>query len=86
MSEYKGFSKEPSSTICWCCSRATGGCSWSDNLMPVKGWTAKPVIKNTTNSYIVMNCPLFNRDSTNYGLRRLPREEDTYNNSNYSDY
>jgi len=83
----KEFVKQQSMTLCWCCSRAVGHCSWSANLIPVKGWVAKPVVKQTTTSYIVMQCPLFDRDSTNYGLRRLPREkENTYNNIDINSY
>lgn len=76
-----------SQTLCWCCSRAVGHCSWSADLVPVKGWVAKPVVKQTMTSYIVMQCPLFDRDSTNYGLRRLPREkENTDNNIDINSY
>jgi len=85
--ERKEFSKEHSNTLCWMCSRAIGKCSWSAYFRPVKGWVAKEVIKTNTTSYIVEECPLFQRDATEYGLRRLSSEkEDTYNNTNYYNY
>jgi hypothetical protein len=58
-------------TICWNCKRATGFCSWSEKFIPVKGWKATPTIikianrygKNKTydNSFLVHECPLFER-------------------------
>jgi len=63
-----------SDTICWECANATGGCSWSKRLIPVKGWKAIPTTKQTTNSYAVYECPKFKRDAINHGQRRLPKE------------
>lgn len=53
-------------TLCWDCEKATGGCSWSDKLIPVEGWDAIPtkikmVIYKETDSYKVLNCPLFKK-------------------------
>ena len=58
--------------ICWQCNKATGGCSWSKSLTPVKGWTAEPrVIRSYDNilktyeeihTYKILYCPLFERD------------------------
>lgn len=62
-------------TLCWKCEKACGGCSWSADFDPVKGWTAKrTIIKGDTNenchrdieSYIVFKCPLFKDDSEKY--------------------
>lgn len=65
-------STSQSSTLCWCCSNAYGGCSWSIKYEPVEGWDA---IRNdlhiyTTQdgliagpresiSYVVLECPEF---------------------------
>ena len=66
-------------TICWDCSKACGECSWSDHWKhkPVKGWKA---IRNdlhckdiTVESYVVLECPEFERDAYDYGARRIGR-------------
>ena len=54
-------------TICWNCKKATGGCSWSDKLIPVDGWEAIPtrvkmVLDKVVDSYKVIGCPLFEQD------------------------
>lgn len=59
------------STICWDCKKATGFCSWSEDFTPVEGWKATPTrvkISNRqngedifTDSFIVHECPLFER-------------------------
>ena len=56
-------------TICWNCAKATGHCSWSENLVPVKGWTAE----ETKESYVVRACPLFEQDAMNFGLIRVKK-------------
>lgn len=62
-------------TLCWDCSRACGGCQWSDEFKPVRGWKAiKTQIKShgeknsgvrakNIDSYIVLACPGFDRDA-----------------------
>ncbi len=49
--------------LCWECKRATGGCRWSADLKPVKGWDAEKVIikdfEGDIESYKVKACPLF---------------------------
>ena len=56
------------STLCWKCKNATGGCSWSRDFVPVKGWDAKRtrirLEKGTkyTESFIVKKCPEFRPD------------------------
>ena len=42
-------------TLCWVCQNCFGGCSWSSEYIPVKGWKAK----TTTTSYLVLSCPEF---------------------------
>jgi hypothetical protein len=51
-----------SKQICWTCQNACGGCSWSSELKPVKGWKAKPTrIKcefgRYRKSYKIIFCP-----------------------------
>lgn len=47
-------------TLCWNCSKATGGCSWSKSLLPVDGWDAE----ETDVSFKVNACPEFEKDNT----------------------
>lgn len=59
-----------SSTLCWTCGRAYGGCSWSRYKVqkPVPGWSAErrdiriaaelPMVE----SYLVIDCPLYIAD------------------------
>jgi len=61
-------------TICWDCAKAIGGCSWSNSLKPVKGWTAVKVKKTETESFRVIKCPEFERDALNFGTKRLPKD------------
>lgn len=53
-------------TLCWECQKATGMCSWSKSLIPVKGWTADDGKMNIdgrpVESYLVHACPEFERD------------------------
>lgn len=62
-------------TLCWDCAKATGYCSWSSILEPVKGWTAYPTKANTYESYRVTECPEFVRDAYNCGMKRYKDEE-----------
>lgn len=62
-------------TLCWDCSKATGGCRWSDDLRPVKGWTIIPTRREiyggaTYKSCIVLDCPGFVRDAVGGGAKR----------------
>lgn len=63
-------------TLCWDCAKATGGCSWSDRLTPVEGWTAVPrriashEIPGMDSSYHVAACPEFVADAERGGTRR----------------
>lgn len=53
---------------CWDCKNACGGCSWSKNLTPVKGWEAKIVKRKYCEdneelnyTYKIISCPQFIR-------------------------
>ena len=47
-------------TLCWSCGRACGGCSWSREFKPVKGWEAVPTrIHDEVDSYHVIHCPKY---------------------------
>ena len=50
-------------SLCWSCENACGDCSWSRSLTPVKGWTAKEVVRETNTgnlpSYKVIECPQY---------------------------
>ena len=65
--------KQPneSSTLCWSCQNACGGCSWSKRLKPVRGWKADKIkIKLYmiggedfySDSYFVRECPKYIAD------------------------
>ena len=64
-------------TLCWDCAKATGMCPWSKRSKPVEGWEAEFVPRNggtkPYDTYVVIACPLFERDSYDYGLHRKPR-------------
>ena len=53
-------------TLCWDCKNAGGGCSWSKEFKPVKDWEAK----KAGDSFTVIKCPMFNRESYGFGLYR----------------
>lgn len=69
--------RKPKNTICWECRKATGGCSWSEYKVnrPVAGWAVMPTNINGIESYIVLECPEFERDAEPGGLKRLSRRE-----------
>ena len=83
-------------TLCWDCCRATGGCPWANELIPVKGWTAQKIHKTSSkpyDTYIVLDCPLFERDAVGGGLKRYKENKDEHkgdasdiNLSNFADY
>lgn len=65
-------------TLCWDCSKACAGCSWSQEFIPVEGWDATPTklyTKNTAlaDTYIVNACPLFERDAFMAGQKWADR-------------
>ena len=47
--------------ICWRCKNACGGCSWSHNLTPVKGWKAEFIPRDgeELDTYKIIYCPEF---------------------------
>ena len=55
-------------SLCWWCDNCYGGCSWSQDFTPVKGWEAEPTkitsedSKREISSFMVINCPKFKRD------------------------
>ena len=64
-------------TLCWDCANSTDKhkCPWVGKGQPVPGWTAMPnqlkVVGNKgepVDSFHVIACPLFDRDSFNGGL------------------
>lgn len=60
-------------TICWDCKNATGGCSWSKYLTPVKGWKADLIEETQSKpytTYSVNECPKFIRDGINGGQKK----------------
>ena len=64
-------------TICWECKNATGGCSWTQSFIPVTGWKAtiiKPTSTKPYSTYIVEECPEFERDAYDGGIKRIPKE------------
>ena len=58
-------------TICWTCANATGKCPWSEDFIPVEGWTATPVHTDDHDSFFVHKCPLYIQDALENGLLRL---------------
>lgn len=53
-------------TICWHCAKACGGCSWSDGLKPVNGWTVTETHINCIGQgYIVIKCPEYVDENSN---------------------
>ena len=53
--------------ICWRCKNATGNCSWSRDLKPIKGWQATKSLKKDDmgqpySSYRITYCPQFISD------------------------
>ena len=57
----------PSNQLCWWCAHAVPdgvyGCSWSKNLEPVEGWTARPSSNGGVKTWSVEDCPQFLQDS-----------------------
>lgn len=49
--------------LCWRCSNACGGCSWSQSFIPIEGWKAESVVikdsEGDINSYKIKKCPQF---------------------------
>ena len=90
-------------TLCWECAKATritegngDTCEWATAFKPVPGWTAEPTKKyqtrdNQMDSFLVTDCPKFERDAVDGGTRRpgQPKEKIRrygYQNENRIDY
>lgn len=70
----KGNWDKPKS-LCWDCANATdsGKCPWVDSFTPVPGWKAKPTKifgSYPMESYVVLDCPRFRRDSFGAGTEK----------------
>lgn len=79
--------------LCWKCSKATGGCSWSKCLLPVDGWEAEATTVDGLPTHKVVSCPCFEKDKKkvpvkdieplmNISLKTLGRYINTENNFN----
>ena len=70
-----GGPKKYPPTLCWNCSKATGRCRWSASLMPIKDWKVIPTRRETQygtfKSLIVVECPEFDQDAYDNGMKRL---------------
>ena len=67
-------------TLCWDCRNSTEKeCEWSRNFQPVEGWEAiKRRTKYNEDTYLVVSCPKFIRDSWHYGTYRTKEEYDKF--------
>ena len=52
--------------LCWSCKNACGGCSWSREFKPIKGWNATPTKLLGDDRYIdsfkIVECPEYIKD------------------------
>lgn len=76
-------------TLCWSCTKATGGCTWSQTLNDlVPGCVAKPKTRvyaeMVETSYTILECPEYEKDARcstqctgncNWCIPDLPQEE-----------
>ena len=66
---WKGIAFPPEQ-LCWKCKKACGGCSWSESLTPIDGWTAEKRVKKYNlfgepafyETYEITGCPEFVHD------------------------
>lgn len=77
----KSASDMTSDQPCWNCKKALGGCSWSQDFIPVKGWEAQKTVKSggvrgdgtkkpPMESYRITFCPEFEREYQRKGEKR----------------
>ena len=68
--------------LCWTCARACGGCSWSAEFKPVRGWKAKKTIlyndrgaynSHTVKSYNIKECPMYKPDTQTKRKRKAQK-------------
>ena len=56
-----GFKPRPD-TLCWDCKNSTtNGCEWAKRFKPVDGWKAIPSVAGESDSYLVLECPKFEK-------------------------
>lgn len=56
-----GFKPRPDS-LCWDCKNSTtNGCEWAKSFTPVDGWKAIPSVAGESDSYLVLECPKFEK-------------------------
>ena len=49
-------------TLCWDCKNSTtNGCEWAKSFKPVDGWKAIPSVAGESDSYLVLECPKFEK-------------------------
>ena len=53
---------KPHDQPCWSCGNCYGGCSWSFDFTPVKGWDAEMIMKDGDVSYQINSCPEYKCD------------------------
>ena len=59
--------------LCWSCTNACGACSWSAELLPVKGWTARVVPREWSRvetTYAITACPLYVKEPARKKVKR----------------
>lgn len=60
--------------LCWTCKNACGNCNWSANLKPVKGWTAREIVKQDSGvcieTYHIEKCPQYMPDNPPKPIRK----------------
>lgn len=66
---------EEKCSLCFDCYNATGGCTWSKFLIPVKGWVAEKIDNEYGECYRVDSCPKFVRDSFDGGETRATEKQ-----------
>ena len=55
------FKMRPDS-LCWDCENSTtNGCEWAKSFAPVDGWKAIPSVAGESDSYLVLECPKFEK-------------------------
>ena len=49
-------------SLCWDCKNSTtNGCEWAKSFKPVDGWKAIPSVAGESDSYLVLECPKFEK-------------------------
>lgn len=54
--------------LCWTCRNCIGGCSWSREFIPVKGWDAEldthsNLDRSDAVTYRIFDCPEYERET-----------------------